>query len=82
MRGVAEAANAGGIRRTMYARYMSEKGTGKFLGIPYDWRRPTAARLKSRWWNDDDERILTPRWYGWGYDLNVAQVLRRLRVRG
>jgi hypothetical protein len=60
---------------------MTEKGTGKFLGVPYDWRRPTAARFKSRWWNDGDERIFTPRWYGWGYDVNVAQVLRRLRVR-
>jgi hypothetical protein len=60
---------------------MNEKRTGKFLGVPYDWRRPTAARLKSRWWNRDDERILVPRWYGWGYDLNLAEVARRLRLR-
>ncbi len=51
--------------------------TGKFLGVPYDWRRPTAARFKSRWWNPDDERILTPRWFGWGYDINLARLLRR-----
>jgi len=61
---------------------MSEKGTGKFLGVPYDWRRPTKARIKSRWWNDDDPRILTPRAFGWGYDLNLAQVGRKLRLRG
>ncbi|HKU55598.1 MAG TPA: DUF5808 domain-containing protein [Gaiellaceae bacterium] len=60
---------------------MKEKRTGKFLGMPYDWRRPTAARLKSRWWNDDDPRVFTPKAYGWGYDVNVAQVLRRLRLR-
>jgi hypothetical protein len=60
---------------------MNEKRTGKFLGLPYDWRRPTFARAKSRWWNDDDSRILTPKTYGWGYDVNVAQVLRRLRLR-
>ncbi len=61
---------------------MSEEPQGHFLGIPYDWRRPTVARVKSRWWNDDDSRILTPKSFGWGYDLNVAQVLRRLRLRG
>ena len=64
-----------------YARYMNEKRTGKFLGVPYDWRRPTVARLRSRWWNDRDTRIFTPKSYGWGFDVNVAQVLRRLRVR-
>jgi hypothetical protein len=48
--------------------------------MPYDWRRPTVARARSRWWNDDS-RLLTPKTYGWGYDVNVAQVLRRLRLR-
>ena len=60
---------------------VSEKGTGKFLGIPYDWRRPTAARVKSRWWNRDDRRIFTPKSWGWGYDVNVAELARRLRLR-
>jgi hypothetical protein len=59
---------------------MNEQRTGKFLGMPYDWRRPTVARARSRWWNDDS-RLLTPKTYGWGYDVNVAQVLRRLRLR-
>jgi hypothetical protein len=60
---------------------MSEDPQGHFLGIPYDWRRPTVARLKSRWWNDEGERIFTPKTFGAGWDINVAQVLRRLRVR-
>ena len=34
--------------------------TGKFLGMPYDWRRPTLARVKSRWWNADEPRLFTP----------------------
>jgi hypothetical protein len=54
---------------------------GTWLGIPYDWRRPTRERAKSRWWNRDDHRILTPRWFGWGYDINLAEVARRLRLR-
>ena len=59
---------------------MSEKRTGKFLGVPYDWRRPTLARVKSRWWNADDRRIFTPKSYGWGFDVNLREVARRLHL--
>jgi uncharacterized protein DUF5808 len=65
-----------------YARYMSRKLTGKFLGIPYDWRRPTLARYRSRWWNPKDRRIVTPRAFGWGWDFNLYEVARRLDLRG
>lgn len=52
-----------------------KKGMGRFLGIPYDWRRPSAARLKSRWWNADDPRLFTPKSWGWGYDVNLYRLL-------
>ncbi len=55
--------------------------TGKFLGIPYDWRKPTAARVKSRWWNADDRRVFTPKAFGAGWDVNLLEVARRLRLR-
>jgi Family of unknown function (DUF5808) len=51
--------------------------TGMLFGIPYDWRRPTLARAKSRWWNPDDPRLLTPKTFGWGWDINLARLLRR-----
>jgi hypothetical protein len=54
--------------------------TGRFLGIPYDWRRPTLARVKQRWWNPNDDRIFTPKSYGWGFDINFYSVLRRLHL--
>jgi len=60
---------------------MAKKRTGTFLGIPYDWRRPTLARAKSRMWNPRDRRVFTPKTYGWGYDVNVAELTRRLRLR-
>jgi hypothetical protein len=60
---------------------MAEKGTGKFLGVPYDWRKPTVARVRSRWWNPDDRRIFTPKSFGWGYDVNLLEVGRRLGLR-
>lgn len=59
---------------------MAGKRTGRFLGIPYDWRRPTRARVGQRWWNREDRRVLTPKAYGWGYAVNLAEVARRLRL--
>jgi uncharacterized membrane protein len=53
------------------------KKTGKFLGVPYDWRRPTVARVKKRWWNPNDPRLFTPKVLGWGYDVNLARLLKR-----
>ena len=45
--------------------------------MPYDWRRPTVARVKERYWNPDEPRLLTPRIWGWGYGLNFARLLGR-----
>jgi Family of unknown function (DUF5808) len=72
-----------GGRKTVhrYARYMSSSRTGKFLGVPYDWSRPTWERFRSRWWNTKDRRILMPRAFGWGYDFNFAEIARRLGLR-
>lgn len=47
---------------------------GTFLGVPYDWRQPTAQRIKARWWNPEDPRFFTPKSFGWGYDLNLYRV--------
>ena len=52
----------------------TEKGTGKFLGVHYDWRRPTAERFKERLWNPEDRRVFTPRAYGWGYSINFYRL--------
>ena len=54
-----------------------EPKTGTFLGVPYDWRRPTVARAKSRLWNPDDPRLFTPKAFGWGWDINLARLLGR-----
>lgn len=51
---------------------------GKRLGMPYDFRRPTVARVKSRWWNAQDHRLFTPKAFGWGFDLNLYWVLHPL----
>jgi hypothetical protein len=51
--------------------------TGKFLGVPYDWRRPTVERVKSRVWNPAEPRLFVPRAFGWGWDVNFARLLGR-----
>ena len=59
----------------------NQKRTGTFLGMPYDLRPPTVERFKSRWWNKEDRHIFTPKTFGWGYDVNLAEVTRRLGLR-
>jgi hypothetical protein len=51
-----------------------DKKVGSFLGIPYDWRKLSLVRLKSRWWNPNDPRFLTPKAFGWGYDFNLYRL--------
>lgn len=51
--------------------------TGKFLGIPYDWRRPTKERARSRYWNPSEPRLIVPKVYGWGWTINLARLFGR-----
>jgi Family of unknown function (DUF5808) len=52
---------------------------GTVAGIPYDWRRPTWAKVRARWWNPDEPRMFTPKSFGWGYDMNVYRLLHPRR---
>ena len=52
--------------------------TGRFLGLPYDWRKPTRARLKRGVWNPDERRVFVPQVYGWGYGVNFYELAHRL----
>jgi hypothetical protein len=40
---------------------MSDDKTGRFLGLPYDLRRPTWQRIKLGVWNPDDSSIFPRR---------------------
>jgi hypothetical protein len=57
---------------------MDEHKTGTFLGLPYDWRKLTWARIKVRAWNSHARRIFTPKAYGWGFSINFYALLCRL----
>ena len=47
--------------------------------MPYDLRLPTMERLRDRWWNPDDPRIFTPRVFGVGWSINLAQIVGAVR---
>ena len=53
--------------------------TGTFLGLPYDWRRPTLAKIKARAWNPANPHLFVPKVYGWGYSINFARLFGRRR---
>jgi hypothetical protein len=59
---------------------MSRAREGRFLGMPYDWRRPTKARFKERAANPQG-KVFTPKTYGWGYGINFGALWAKLRGR-
>ena len=60
---------------------MARRRQGRYLGMPYDWRRPTRERLRKGFWDPDNPRVLIPKVYGWGYGINFAAIVRRVRRR-
>ena len=55
-------------------------GAGTILRLPYDWRPPMWARINQRAWNPRDRHLLTPKSFGWGYDVNIYQLLARMGI--
>lgn len=53
---------------------------GRVLGVPYDFRLPTAERIRTRLWNPDDERIIIPAVIGIGWTVNLYQLKRRAQL--
>lgn len=51
---------------------------GRYLGLPYDWRRPTVRRTKDEVWNPEVRRVFVPKSFGWGYGVNLHELWRRL----
>ena len=46
--------------------------------VPYDFRLPTAERLKGAYWNPHDSSIITPEPFGVGWTVNFYALLERL----
>jgi hypothetical protein len=52
---------------------------GKFLGLPYDLRRPTTKKYRSRMWSPDEPRFFPPKTFGWGYTINFYWLFHPVR---
>lgn len=44
---------------------------GEIAGVPYDFRMPTRERLQATFWNKETSRILVPKAFGVGWDVNL-----------
>lgn len=53
------------------------KDHGRIAGIPFDFRRPTTARVKERIWNPGDPHVFTPRVFGIGWDINLPSLRKK-----
>lgn len=59
----------------MHSVVAMDNSEGRFVKIPYDWRRPTRERFRRRWFNRADRRLIVPTPWGWGYSLNLGALL-------
>jgi hypothetical protein len=50
--------------------------------VPYDFRRPTLARLQERLWSPENPQVMTPQVFGVGWTVNFGRVMSMLRARG
>jgi len=49
---------------------------GRIAGrIPYDFRLPTAERIRATYWNKDTSEILLPQAFGIGWTINLYPLL-------
>lgn len=47
--------------------------------VPYDFRMPTADRIRERLWSPDSPRVLMPTVFGVGWTFNVGRLVELLR---
>ena len=59
----------------------SRQSHGTFLSVPYEFRMPTVARFRERFWNPDDPRVFTPRVFGVGWSINLFTLREKFRRR-
>ena len=54
---------------------------GKIAGIPYDFRIPTAERIRATYWNKDTSKIFLPQAFGIGWGINMYPIIHPKEVR-
>jgi hypothetical protein len=54
---------------------------GKIAGIPYDFRLPTAERIRATFWNKNTSQILVPQVFGIGWSINLYPLIHPEEVQ-
>lgn len=70
---------AASVGRELWKPPAERTWCGDLWGIPYDYRKPTVDKVKATFWAPEDERIVMPRAFGVGWDVNVGRVVRLAR---
>jgi hypothetical protein len=47
--------------------------------VPYDFRRPTAARFRERMWDPEGAHLISPRVFGVGWTVNAGRVVQLVK---
>ncbi|WP_037606287.1 DUF5808 domain-containing protein [Streptacidiphilus rugosus] len=75
---LAAAAVVGAAVAKELSRPAAERGWhGRIVGLPYDFRPPTPARLRAEFWDPDNDALFTPHAFGVGYGVNLARIVGR-----
>jgi uncharacterized protein DUF5808 len=73
------AAVAGALAGTAVARELNKPPEqrawhGEVAGVPYDFRPPTAEKLRRSVWDPDSSKLVVPMTFGVGWSVNLARV--------
>jgi hypothetical protein len=73
------AAAAGALAGTAVARELNKPPEerawhGEVAGVPYDFRPPTAEKLRRSVWDPDNPKLVVPMTFGVGWSVNLARV--------
>lgn len=47
---------------------------GEVVGVPYDFRAPTAEKVRQAFWDPDNPKLLTRHAFGVGWSVNLARL--------
>lgn len=47
---------------------------GRLIGIPYDFRLPTLAKVRERLWAPANPKLLVPHVFGMGWTVNLGRL--------
>jgi Family of unknown function (DUF5808) len=73
------AAAAGALAGTAVARELNKPPDqrawhGEVAGVPYDFRSPTADKLRRSVWDPDNPKLVVSMTFGVGWSVNLARV--------